>query len=330
MKRLLIRLDANDEVGFGHAVRCSRLLRLLRTPVRPIIMGNGGGIARQFGDAELVPFDGGVGEWAGVMRAAGPDAIVVDLPLRAERPWPAIRSVGVPVVAIDDEGGEIDADLVINGTVLDDFHHYQGLPPSSCQLIGPQFALVDPAFAEHPWRQPRDRSIVVVIGSGKRARDWAFALARDGLGSAGGGSVKMVVGSGFAEAEALRSLAEQADFELYQGLAAQELATKLARAAVALTTGGMIVYEALAVGVPLVAFPQIENLKPEMAWFAARGCLTDLGYDGGVDMTRVASALAGLLDDPAAAAARSQAGRAIVDGRGISRVAQAVDELLTA
>jgi spore coat polysaccharide biosynthesis predicted glycosyltransferase SpsG len=329
VKRLLIRLDANQDIGFGHAVRCARLLRMLRTPVRPIVMGDGKEIANQFGDAEIVPFDGGhADEWVRVMKAADPHAIMVDLPLRTERPWSAIRSVGVPVVAIDDEGGAVDADLVINGTVVEEFHRYEGLPPSCRLLIGPQFTLIDAAFATHRWSPLGCRSIVVVIGSGERAREWTFLLARDGLRRVGANSVTMVVGSGFTESGTLRLLLKQAGFNLRQGLTAEELAYEFAHSAAALTTGGMVVYEALAVGVPLVAFPQLENLKSEMAWFATRGCLTDLGYDGGMDMARVAAALSRLLDDRAAAAASSQAGRSIIDARGMSRAAQAIDEFL--
>jgi spore coat polysaccharide biosynthesis predicted glycosyltransferase SpsG len=329
MKRLLVRLDANGDIGFGHAVRCARLLRTLRTPIRLIVMGDGKQIVQLFGNAEIVPFCGGTSsEWVCAMNAAAPDAVLVDLPLRAERPWSAIRSLGVPVAAIDDEGGVLDADLVINGTVLEAYHRYEGLRPSCRTLIGPQFTLIDGAFVRHPWSRPADRSIAVVVGSGERARDWAFLLARDGLRRAGGGAVTMIVGAGFSGAGELRQVAQPAGFNLRQGMSADELADVLARSAVALTTGGMVVYEALAVGVPLVAFPQIENLKPELGWFAARGCLGNLGYDGGMDMARVNRMIAVLLDNSASAAAQSRAGHAIIDGRGMSRAAQALDEFL--
>jgi spore coat polysaccharide biosynthesis predicted glycosyltransferase SpsG len=328
MKRLIVRVDANADIGFGHAVRCARLLRVLRTPVRPIVIGNGTNIQHHFDAADVVPLADRV-DWRRVIEGAAPDAIMVDLPRRAERPWQIIRSVGVPVAAIDDEGGRLDADLVINGTVLDEFHRYEGLPASCRLLTGPEFALIDPVFALQQWSQPSDRSVVIVIGSGKRARDWAFLLARDGLRRAGCGSVTMVVGSGFAEFTELGRVAREAAFDLRQGITAREMADEFARSAVAITTGGMAVYEALAVGIPLIAFPQMENLKPEMAWFAARDCLTDLGYDGGMDMTSVTAALIEMLDGPAIAATRSRKGRTLIDGRGMRRAAQALDQFLT-
>ena len=55
----------------------------------------------------------------------------------------------------------------------------------------------------------------------------------------------------------------------------------------ALVTGGMAMSETLAIGAPAAVFPQVANLVPEARWFAERGAIRDLGYDGGLDMRRV-------------------------------------------
>jgi len=58
------------------------------------------------------------------------------------------------VIALDDEGGELMADLVINGTVPDNYHFYPALRPGGKALTGPFYTLLHAAFGATPWRDP--------------------------------------------------------------------------------------------------------------------------------------------------------------------------------
>jgi len=102
----------------------------------------------------------------------------------------------------------------------------------------------------------------------------------------------------------------------------------LSQASVALITGGMIVYEALAVGVPAVVFPQIQNLIPEAKWFAQRGCIVDLGYENGMDINLVSKSVDKLLESSSDRVAMSNLQRAVIDGHGMGRAAAEIDGLL--
>ncbi len=112
-----------------------------------------------------------------------------------------------------------------------------------------------------------------------------------------------------------------------QGLNAKEMARTLASSTVALTTGGMIVYECVAMGVPTVVYPQEQNLVGECAWFESRGCVVSLGHEGGCIAANVEEAVAGLLDHDDKLDCLSAAGRATLDGRGMHRAAEAIDRL---
>ena len=90
----------------------------------------------------------------------------------------------------------------------------------------------------------------------------------------------------------------------------------------------MIVYEVLATGVPLIAYPQEQNLIPEMAYFAASGCLINLGHDGGEDLDKITAAVNRLLRDRHKALAIAARGNAMVDGLGLSRAAALIDALM--
>ena len=107
--------------------------------------------------------------------------VIVDLPRPDAALWRVARAHAPLVVAIDDEGGAIEADMVVNGAGPQTSHHYPSLPPGAVALTGPDYALLRPPFAETRWRDPDAPSVIIVVGSGARACDWAFALVSDAL-----------------------------------------------------------------------------------------------------------------------------------------------------
>jgi spore coat polysaccharide biosynthesis predicted glycosyltransferase SpsG len=323
--RLLVRLDANNHVGYGHIVRTGCLLQQLETRLSPVALGALDNPPIEIGEALPYSSSSGLDALDEAIAAVKPDAILVDLPEWVDRPWASFRRAGVPVIAIDDQGGRVDADLIVNFTALDEYHRYDEPGPPAQKLIGPQYTLLRAPFGVSRWQQPDPPHLLVVIGSGERAYEWARRLAHGGLDGLPVASIDIVIGAGFPDPE---TLGRNEIVTVNRNLPAERLAALMAKASVGLMTGGMVVYEALAVGLPVVAFPQVSNLVPEMAWFAARGSISDLGYDGGMDMSLVRERVAALLGDRAAAEAQSAAGRAIIDGQGSRRVARAIDALL--
>ncbi len=329
LRRLLVRVDADHEVGLGHAVRVGALLAALEMPLDLVVVGRGTALSALFPHARhvLLSDDGDEPGWAGAL-AIRPEAVLVDLPRWVRRPWARLRAAGLPIAAIDDEGGVFDADLVINGAVLEECHRYQGLPPGALLRLGPAYTLLRPEFSLRHWRPTGDRSLSIVIGSGGRARPWAEALAGGGLDDLALSRITLTVGLACPEVPALRRLAGAHGIAVHQGVGPDALACQFAGHAVSLMTGGMVVPEALATGAPVVAYPQVDNLVPEMRWFAAHGALTDLGPEGGQSLPQVRVAVARLLDDPAAAARQSEAARSIIDGLGAARAARAIKQWL--
>lgn len=325
--RLLLRIDAGHQLGFGHAVRSSALVDALASRTELVVAGDDlDALARFFPTARLRSVERD--SLVAILDSVRPDVVLVDLPRHTPELWSALRGPGRPVIAVDDEGGELTADLVINGAVPDAYHCYPALRPGGKALTGPSYTLLRPAFGVTPWRDPETPSVTVVVGSGERARDWAFALVGDALDRTAWGKVSMVVGAAFPERETLRQACDHAGVRLLSGLDAPALADLLAGSRVALITGGMITSEALAVGAPAIVFPQVPNLIPEAAWLAARGAIRDLGFDGGMDMARVGTEVGALQRDRAEARAQSARARALIDGRGLERAAQAVETLL--
>jgi spore coat polysaccharide biosynthesis predicted glycosyltransferase SpsG len=310
-------------VGFGHALRCSALVEALGPDLDVVVAGDDAAtLSAIFPGAQVrsVAREG----FNFIFRGEQSDAVIVDLPRPAAVPWPKLRSLARLVVAVDDEGGAVDADIVINGSVPESCYQYPALRPGAIALTGPAYSLLRGEFWAAKWWDPDSASVAIVAGSGARARDWSFALAGAELNRSAWGEIQMAVSSSFPDLAALRAACERAGINLVSGLDAHSMAQHLARAQVALITGGMVMLETLAVGTPAVVFPQVDNMIAEVQWFAKRGAIRDLGYCDGMNMARVGEEVALLLRDRGGARIQASRGGAIVDGRGAERAAAAI------
>lgn len=325
---ILVFLEAGHTIGLGHAIRVRGMLDLLGRQHRIVVAGEGARLDAMFADAQRRP-PAAPGELAALLAAVAPDLILADRPGFSAQWWQALDAAArdIALVVVDDYGGRFPADLVVNGTVLDEYHRYAGLRAGAQVLAGAPYALVRPQFAALPWAEPAERSVLVVAGGGDAARDWALWLVSGALPLESWGRVTMVVGAAFPDRAALALACTQHGVALESDVAAERLAQLLSHSTVALITGGMIVYEAVAAGVPAVVYPQMDNLVAEASWFAERGAIVNLGA-GGMDAGQVGAAVAALLADRAERQAMSRRMRELGDGQGMLRAARAIGALM--
>jgi spore coat polysaccharide biosynthesis predicted glycosyltransferase SpsG len=326
--RLVLRVDATPVTGLGHAVRVAGIVEELPKPIHIIVVGRGAALRALFPNAEHHEVPDDTTPLVDLARAHKAAGVLVDLPSHEGRVWTDPQDGGPYVIVINDYGGPIKADLIVNGTVLDEYHQYPLMTDTRRLLLGPRYTMIRMAFGRTPWREDRTSGVVIVAGSGTRAAEWTTLLTGAAVNRTSWGAITVVVGATFADIVGLQRKCDQIGVVLKVGLSGEELASTLADARVALITGGMIVYEALAVGVPAVVFPQLPDMPPEVTWLAARGCILDLGYDGGMNPAAVSAAVTRLLSDPALAKDMSARSRRLIDGRGIARAAEAIATLL--
>jgi spore coat polysaccharide biosynthesis predicted glycosyltransferase SpsG len=326
--RLLVRIDADHRTGLGHVVRTAALVGRLASRHDIMVLGAGAVIAEYFPGAEWFDTGGNLDCLESMIESQRPDAILVDSPHMPVVSWRRAADLGVPMIAIDDMGGDIVADVVVNGTVLEEYHSYPLLASDAVVCAGPDYCLIRPQFAQNPWEDPPGRDLLMVVGSGQRAHDWAFCLASSTELRACCDRATMVVGGIFPDREALAERAERRNITVLHSLDAEELAGLLARSRTALVTGGMVVYECLAIGVPTVVFPQIDNLVPEARWLADRGSICDLGFHGGFRLDGVIGEVEHVLSHRDLCSDLSRAARALIDGHGVERAAGVIDRFL--
>ena len=324
---IVLCTEANSVVGLGHAVRCAGLLHALPIAHDLTVLGDSPLLQSFFPDAvlRLTP-DWTMLDWQklGLPRV---DLVLADIPFYRPRDWDRVRCSDVPLVAIDDHGGLVPADVVINGTVLPQYQRYDPARSPGRLCAGPDWALVRPEFAATPWQGAASTTLTGVVGSGAEARDWALGIAATGARQFHAEHVRLVVGGAFDAMSQLREACQRGGIDLYVGISAAELSKLLASSSAALVTAGMVLYESVTTGVPVVTFPQIADLMGEAAWFAEHGACIDLGLPNSSPQ-QAAQAVNRLIEDTAVAQAMSERQHALLDGQGIARAAALLMELL--
>lgn len=330
--KILACLDANHQIGFGHAVRVSSILHQLKFAHSVILAGDAQLLNDMFPWQRVYPISvTHHNAFFALLDEVKPDLILIDHPSPGAGFWEMMSShaSGIPVVAIDDEGGEFDADLIVNGTVPEQYHQYTLLKRKAKLLLGEEYALIRPIFGKTTWTESEEASVVIVVGSADRASSWASLLASGMVDISKWGRVRMIVGRAFPNMSELEQSCSEFGITLESGLSGEHMAVALSQASVVLITGGMVVYEAIAVGVPAVVFPQVENMIPEAEWFAERGCIVNLGYEDGMNADLISEKVLDLLSSSSKRISMSTLQREVIDGEGISRVANEISQLLT-
>jgi hypothetical protein len=183
------------------------------------------------------------------------------------------------------------------------------------------FAVLDPSVAAAR-ECPCDRSgVLVALGGGAHVHAYGEALA-DAICERMPGVRVRIVGGFVGRPRGDR------------GTAVRWISTphglndELRRAAAAVVAGGLTLYEAAALGAPIVGLAVVPAQQPAIAAFARRGAAAQAGLasEAGA-LSRAADAVRTLMTHRQRAARLAAAAARLVDGRGVFRAADAIREL---
>ena len=327
LKRVLVRLDADSDIGLGHAVRTANLLKQI--PGLDLWVSGRSDVLRTFfPSAQILDEVHALDDLARLAQQINAHGLVIDHPDTARQAH-ALRAIcDKPIILIDDYGNIPSSHLVINGNILSEYHQYEMISHEDRILAGGRYALIHPAFQSSSNDTDRlTECLLIVIGSGENSYRWLdFLLETKPF--AKWSNVILVTGHAHPYPEKISEICSQIHVEHRHALTSYELASYVHSCTAGLTTGGMIVYESLAAGLPLMAFPQMGNLVDELNFFSEHDALINLGPHHGFDDRHIHSDLELLRQNPSARIQLQSAGKALVDGSGIQRCATAITNLL--
>lgn len=296
---------AGPRIGFGHLVRCGVLAGAMG--MRPRVSLRATSTTRREARAlgwHVHP------TLPSILGTLMPALVVVDEPdARQARRWiRAARALHVPVAAIRDLGlHALDADLTIDGSLA-------AMGAHDADLQGPQFAILNPAILSlRQQAQPRlPRRVVIALGGGAHVRQLGPELAARIRACAPDVEVRLAPGFRTANPPPLPPGCAW--------LPPHGLREELAAATLAVVAGGVTLYEACALGTPLVTLAVADAQRITTSAAAAAGAVIDASdADPRTAVRRAASLATVLLGTGDVRAALGSTAARIVDGHGTAR-----------
>lgn len=350
--RIGFRVDASEQIGIGHVMRCLALANAAAkcgAEIRFVARAMLDAAARAIEDAghHLVRLAGDApaagrsphASWLGASERAdaeqtkralddaggGWDWIVVDhYAIGAE--WEAqLRSVG-RILAIDDLADrrhECDA-LLDQNLYVDMESRYDALLPMGAErMLGPRFALLRPEFTDGHHRASaragRVARVLVAFGGSDPADNTSRAV--DALRRAVIIDADVVIGASHPRRAAIEAACGESGYRCH--VQTQRMAELMLQADLAVGAGGISTWERCAVGLPTLAFAVAKNQDRQVRDAALEGivCAPDVAGHS-VDSATIERHLRALLENDALRQGMSQRGLKLVDGDGVARVSR--------
>ena len=355
--RVLIRADAGTAVGAGHLMRMLALAggcRKLGFQVTFAITEIPGTISQKIQDAgcSVVSISGTAGsdddaaQTLTLTNELNADWLVLDGYCFDDDYQEAVKPDGTRLMVIDDFGHaeHYNADLLLNQNAYAEASRYHDLPDTKV-LCGIRYTMLKPEFGaeEHkdeklPHARRTAKRILVTMG-GSDTENFTLpviqALAQIDRCRVADVVVDCVIGPSFAHEEELRNFERSSGFNFRIHRNVDRMDVLMRAADLAITAGGSTCYELAKLGVPAIAIPTADNQVAVVKDLAKRNTLCRFRasqvqrYLEPDEQSVLSKFIKTRIDDAVQRQAMSDAGRKLIDGMGVNRVARAMySELL--
>lgn len=324
MPRVLFRVDGGAEIGMGHVYRSLAAAKAFKNVSRTAdvcflmrgdrpegirhVSREGYQVRVLHEDASELP----------AIRDYSPNLIVNDLPFVNDGYLRSLAKLGASTVNFVDSLADIETPHGMAAIIV------AALAEEQVEHAGPDFAILREAFQRRSAAvSPRGRLVVLSFGGSDPQKLTlkslsalaSLAAARPDL------EVIAVLGPAFGHLPELDERIKGLPYQPRILNHVDRMADILVDADVVLCSGGMTVFEIAALGRPGIVLCQNAKEDERMERFAREGSIVHLGLGTEVGEDVIRETTRELLDDPERRRRMSEAGAALVDGKGASRVA---------
>ncbi|TSA36849.1 MAG: UDP-2,4-diacetamido-2,4,6-trideoxy-beta-L-altropyranose hydrolase [Verrucomicrobiaceae bacterium] len=353
---IVFRVDASEEIGTGHLMRCLTLaeelkrrgirtrfvMRKLPDPARDILRAKGHeNIVLNGKDSDSNSGDLAHSHWLGVtqeadandtLRALGKedwDWLMVDHYALDARWESAVRPHVKKIMVIDDLADRIhDCDLLLDQNFFTDMSsRYTGKVSEQCQLLlGPRYAMLRKEFhdmrVKAKVRESPVKRILVFFGGVDSANYTGLAVKTLSDQSQDGLQVDVVIGALHPYRKTIES--ECAAFGFNCHIQTERIAELMAEADLSIGSGGSSVWERCCMGLPTFAICAAENQRKQLRDAGTEGFVYTVEMEADLS-AKIKRHLRTLLENPSLRYLISNNSLKAVDGRGVARVVRALD-----
>ena len=341
---LLVRADANSQIGTGHFMRCLALAQAWQEQGGSAIFLMAPGAAalgKRLEDEDIreVRLSAQPASTADADETAG-------VALRNNAAWVALdgyqfspdyqRALKAKVahLLLFDDLANTDryyADVLLNQNAYATPEMYVNRAGNCTLLLGARYFLLRREFQE--WRDhdrqipPRASNVLVTFGGSDAENGTEFALQTLALLPAPAMNVRVLVGASNPHRAGLERVAAKLDHSVEFQTDSKRIAEEMAWADVAISAAGSTSWELAFMALPSLLITASENQHGCAQYLHQHGIAISLGGQSQVQPREAAAALSALAADPARRTEMSSGGRALIDGRGAQRVVQTMADI---
>jgi len=339
--RLALRCDGSREMGMGHVMRLLNIAEHMQKEgeshwdIRFFVGSEhleGAKLITQRGfDADIVNQDD-FSHWVERVRTFNPSIVINDLPLMPAQYTEGLGTLTAKSITLVDSVQDIEPSTGRLDTVISLLDENLTNPHESFHH-GPAFATFAPSVRsrlENDYRvQTRDTDlrILVAFGTGDPAGLTGPTLTALSQAPEPWELLTVVV-QPIQQDEAFWDTVKQFKCPVEVADAPSDrLGELLDRADIALLSGGISTYEASASGVPAIVLCQNQRESARMEQFEQIGSIVLLGLGEEVTQAQLLRTLTRVVQDAKLRARMSASGRQTVDGHGVDRIIEIVQDL---
>jgi len=334
---LIIRADANAQIGTGHVMRCLALAQAWQDAggraVFLIAMESPPLEARLRSEGMEVihlPVQPGstddVVQTADFARQVGADWVVVDGYHFGADYQRTIKGSGLRLLFIDDIGhaGHYSADLVLNQNIHAHEGLYQNREHYTRLLLGTRYVLPRREFLKwRGWEREIPevaRKVLVTMGGSDPDNVTLKVIQALQQVDVDGLETTVVVGGSNPNHEELQSAVQDSRFPIRLESNVTNMPELMAWADVAVSSGGSTCWELAFMGLPLLVLVLADNQGRSAEYLETANVAVNLGWHAHCSREQITEALQRLRFSQARRRAMSREGRALTDGKGCVRV----------
>jgi UDP-2,4-diacetamido-2,4,6-trideoxy-beta-L-altropyranose hydrolase len=337
---LLIRADAGIRMGTGHVMRCLALAQAWQDAGGRVVYAMAAcsaGLAQRLQSEQIevvsLAVEPGSAEdaeaAAELARKCGAAWIVVDgyhFPASYQK---LVKQAG-RLLLLDDFGAADHywADLVLNYDPIAEERLYLRREPYTRLLLGTTYAFLRREFRRHARAArptpPTVSTLLVTLGGSDpdnltiRVIEALEAMQRESL------ETIVLVGPSNPHGAALEAKAAASGLKIRLLRNPADIPELMAQSDMAVAAAGSTIWELAYFGVPSILAVVADNQTPVVRLLRAGGACEAVGETGETSPQAIAAAISGLADDLPRRRAMSERFAALVDGRGVVRVCEAM------
>lgn len=334
---MLFWTEASQQIGMGHLMECLAIADSFQGWQIPFhFITNPYPPAEELLYSKNIPFNvlsiNQVEEVCQRIKQDSMDCVIVNHRKIELSSLKRLKKEDFKVIVIDQLGNKtVVCDLLINYAIVSDWLEYTFIdkPPNCC--FGADFAILRNEFMklhqkEKRFSQGRKKVLVSMGGVDRSGATLRIMKALQLIGEPV--EKEIILGKGFAHMGQFQQMCEKINdshFTFAQGV--NNLAEKMQKADIVISSGGNTTYEMACVGTPGIILWEDKHEDLQGRAFSEKGIVCHLGNGVATPLEVIAGSVEALLSNTKKLKQMSWRGKQLVDGKGKDRIFQVLMSL---